>query len=108
MGRADFALSVLEMFRTESVKMLQELVRGLKEKNYELTTRSAHTLRGMAATVSAKQLSSLAAEAETRAMTGDWDAVEQQISALRREVDSCAIFIPNALKAASATHAQRD
>jgi len=98
MGRADFAQSVLEMFRTESVKMLEELVRGLKEKNYELTTRSAHTLRGMAATVAAKQLSSLAAEAETRATTGDWDAVERQISALRRELDSCSGFIPHALK----------
>ena len=48
----------MDKFRTNSVETLEGIVRGLKEKNPELTIRSAHTLKGMAGTILAEPLSS--------------------------------------------------
>ena len=99
-GRRDFAEQVLSKFRTHSVETLDAIVRGLKDRNAELITRSAHTLKGMAATVSAESLRQAAADAEVRARAGDWDAVQAQLDELRRQLDSCLVFIPKALATA--------
>ncbi len=97
-GRHDFVEKVLTKFRAQSVETLELIVRGVKEKNGDLATRSAHTLKGMAATVSAEALRQAAADAESKSHCGDWDAVEQQLAKLRTEVDSCVAFIPELLK----------
>ena len=100
-GRRDFAESVLLKFRGQSVETLEAIVRGLKEKNGELTTRSAHSLKGMAATVSAEPLRQAAADAEAKARAGHWDAVQAQLEEIRRQVDACVAFIPSVLAKAS-------
>ncbi len=100
-GSREFADKVLSKFRIQSVETMDALVRGLKEKNAELTTRSAHTLKGMAATVSAEPLRAAAANAETKAHEGDWDGVQQQLDELRWQLDSCLAFIPKTLASAS-------
>jgi signal transduction histidine kinase/DNA-binding response OmpR family regulator len=96
-GRREFAAKVLEKFRTQSIQTLEGLVRGLKEKDAELTTRSAHSLKGMAGTVAAEALRQAAADAEAKSRAGDWDAVQRQLEQVRREVDCCLAFIPTAL-----------
>ena len=100
-GRRDFAEKVLSKFRDQSAETLEAIVRGLKEKNGELTTRSAHSLKGMAATVSAEALREAAADAEAKACAGDWGAVQEQLDELRRQLDSCLAFIPKAWATAS-------
>ncbi len=100
-GHRDFAEKVLLKFRAQSVETLEILARALKEKNGELTTRSAHSLKGMAATVSAESLRQAAADAESKARAGDWDAVQAHLDELRRQVDACVAFIPKALTTAA-------
>ena len=99
-GNHEFAGKLLEKFRTQSVEVLDGLVRGLKDGDGELATRSAHTLKGMAATVSAEPLRAAAADAEERSRAGDWDAVQRQLDALRAEVDRCVAFIPQVMPGA--------
>ncbi|HEV8603749.1 MAG TPA: response regulator [Tepidisphaeraceae bacterium] len=96
-GRQDFAEKVLAKFRTQSVEILEALVLGLKEKNAELTIRSAHSLKGMAGTVSAEPLRKAAADAEEKSRSGDWSGVERQLEHVRRELDRCLAFIPTVL-----------
>jgi Amt family ammonium transporter len=92
-GNRDFAGKVLEKFRIHSVETLEGLVRGFKEKDGELAIRSAHTLKGMAAMVSAEALRRSAAETEARSKAGDWDAVERQLQTIRGQLDSAIAFI---------------
>ena len=96
-GRRDFAERVLEKFRAQSTEVLESIARGLGEKNGELATRSAHSLKGMAATISAEALRRNAAEAEAKAHAQDWDALAAQLDGLRKELDACLSFIPHAL-----------
>jgi CheY-like chemotaxis protein/HPt (histidine-containing phosphotransfer) domain-containing protein len=96
-GRRDFAGKVLEKFRVQSTEVLESIARGLGEKNGELATRSAHSLKGMAATISAESLRRNAAEAEARAHAQDWDELAVQLEGLRKELDACLAFIPSAM-----------
>ena len=96
-GRRDFAEKVLEKFRVQSTEVLESIARGLGERNGELATRSAHSLKGMAATISAESLRRNAAEAEARAHAQDWDALAVELEGLRKELDACLAFIPRAL-----------
>jgi len=100
-GRRDFAEKVLSKFRAQSVEILEAIVRGLEQKDGELTTRNAHSLKGMAATVSAESLRQAAADAEAKARSGDWDAVQGQLDEVRRQLDSCLAFIPETLDTAA-------
>lgn len=66
---------------------------SLKAKDGELITRSAHNLKGMAATVGAESLHQVAAAAEVRSRAGDWDAVERQVEQICAELDRCLGFV---------------
>ena len=94
-GQHVFAGRVLEKFRVQSLVTLEALRNGMNDKNSELTTRSAHTLKGMAGTIAAESLRMAAGEAEAQSHAGDWDALERQLEQIRRELDSCLAFIPN-------------
>jgi signal transduction histidine kinase/DNA-binding response OmpR family regulator len=96
-GNQNFLKKLLDKFRTNSVETLEGIVRGLKEKDPELTIRSAHTLKGMAGTILADPLSQAAAEAEALSRASDWDGVERQLERVHRELRCCIEFIPDVL-----------
>jgi signal transduction histidine kinase/DNA-binding response OmpR family regulator len=100
MGNAAFVETVLAKFRTQSVDMLDALTKAIADRNSEQTTRNAHSLKGMSATMSAERLSQAAARAEQQSRAGDWDAVERQLNDVRQELDACLAFIPSALATA--------
>jgi CheY-like chemotaxis protein len=93
-GRKDFAEKVLAKFRVQSVELLEALVKSAREKDGAVATRTAHTLKGMAATVAAEPLKNAAAVAETLSSAADWDGVESQIASLRKELEECLAYIP--------------
>jgi two-component system, sensor histidine kinase and response regulator len=101
-GRRDLAEKVLAKFREQSIQTLEALVHSLQQGNGELITRSAHSLKGMAATISAEPLRQAAADAEAKARAGNWEAVQTQLDELRNELDRCLAYIPQALGAAPA------
>jgi CheY-like chemotaxis protein/HPt (histidine-containing phosphotransfer) domain-containing protein len=102
-GRDEFARQILAKFREQSVQILDTLVQGCQQRDGELATRSAHSLKGMAATVSAEPLRQAAARAEAVSRAGDWDAVEQHLNGLRRELEECLAFAAQLSSGASAT-----
>jgi signal transduction histidine kinase/CheY-like chemotaxis protein/HPt (histidine-containing phosphotransfer) domain-containing protein len=94
-GKREFAEKILEKFRVQSVELLESLVRSAREKDKEAATRSAHTLKGMAATVAAEPLKHAAALAESLSASRDWEGVESQLGRLKQELDECLAFIPS-------------
>lgn len=94
----DFAKKVLLKFRDQSIQTLQILTQASRSKDGQLATRSAHTLKGMAATVAAEPLQEAAAAAEQESHAGNWDTFEKQLQQLQEKLDCCLEFIPNALE----------
>jgi two-component system sensor histidine kinase/response regulator len=92
-GNRDFARQVLGKFQEQAVETLTALLGALQARNAELTVRSAHSLKGMAATISAEALRQAAAVAEARARSFDWPAVEKQLDEIRAQIDECHDFI---------------
>ena len=84
---------MLEKFRANSIETLEGLVRGVKARDGELAMRSAHSLKGMAAMVSAEALRRSAAETEARSRAGAGDAVERHLESVRGELDAAFAFI---------------
>jgi HPt (histidine-containing phosphotransfer) domain-containing protein len=103
-GKQEFVEKVLSKFREQSITILTDLARGVHERNTEQATRTAHTLKGMAGTISATALQQCAAEAEQKSRASDWDAVQHQIEQLRAEIHRCIAFI-EASKASKASTA---
>jgi len=93
-GRRDFAEKVLQKFRSESVQTLDSLTRAVNERNGQLAARTAHSLKGMAATVAADSLRQAAADAEATAARDDWNALQSQLDHLRECVEQCLAIIP--------------
>jgi signal transduction histidine kinase/DNA-binding response OmpR family regulator/HPt (histidine-containing phosphotransfer) domain-containing protein len=100
-GNRPIAEKVLDKFRAQSLQMLEDLTRGLKDGNGELATRSAHTLKGMAGLIAADALERIAGDAEAHLRCGDFEQVEEQLEQLRSEIDRCNNYIPSLLSSES-------
>jgi HPt (histidine-containing phosphotransfer) domain-containing protein len=97
MGNVAFVEKILGKFRDQSAEVLSELVKGVAARDAALAYRTAHTLKGSAANLSAVPLQESAARIEQLARDNDFAAVEQEINDLRRELDRCIAYMPKAL-----------
>ncbi|HET6249432.1 MAG TPA: ATP-binding protein [Tepidisphaeraceae bacterium] len=104
-GYHDFAAQVLVKFQAQSIACFDAIVQAAKEKNSDVARRSAHTLKGMAGTVSADKLRDAAAVAEAKSTDGQWDALDQELQRVRAELDICVAYIPKMLERAAPTPA---
>jgi two-component system sensor histidine kinase/response regulator len=89
-GNHEFVEKVLSKFRNESIQTLGALIEGLKVGDGELAVRSAHSLKGMAATVSANSVSRVAAELEAQS-----------------ELDVCLASIPTRVESQNVANGAR-
>jgi CheY-like chemotaxis protein/HPt (histidine-containing phosphotransfer) domain-containing protein len=92
-GKREFMDQVLAEFRAQSLMLLEELITAITQKDVELATKRAHTLKGMAGTVSANGVKQFAAAAELCLRREDWTAAEQELSQLEVEVGRCIVAI---------------
>ncbi|QTN28683.1 response regulator [Rhodoferax sp. AJA081-3] len=63
-GSREFYQTVVTVFRQDGITQRDGLLQALAERDYPAALRSAHTLKGLAATVGAKPLAAAAAHAE--------------------------------------------
>jgi signal transduction histidine kinase/DNA-binding response OmpR family regulator/HPt (histidine-containing phosphotransfer) domain-containing protein len=92
-GKREFMDQVLAEFRAQSLVLLEELITAFSRKDMQLATKRAHTLKGMAGTVSANGVKQLAAAAERCLHREDWTAAERELSQLEVEVGRCIVAI---------------
>ena len=86
---------MLGLFVSSTEGLLEELARALERKDATLAARQAHQIKGASSYLGAAEVTSLAAEAETRAKAGELDAcrvaledLEAAFISVRLEIDS--------------------
>ncbi|SMC25791.1 PAS domain S-box-containing protein [Desulfacinum hydrothermale DSM 13146] len=92
-GDMELAWEILEDFVEELPQRLQEMREGLQSGDMENVKRSAHTLKGSAANVSAKGLSHCALQVEHAAAEGDPERVEAGLEEVRREAERLERYV---------------
>jgi signal transduction histidine kinase/DNA-binding response OmpR family regulator len=90
-GNTTVFVNILEAFLRDSVLVPDQLATQLANAQRDDAVRTLHTLKGLAATVGATGLSSVAAQLESRAKSGfDLSDHGEVVSQLRIRVDTCA------------------
>jgi HPt (histidine-containing phosphotransfer) domain-containing protein len=106
-GKRDFVEQVLAEFRTHSLALLSELVSAHSRRDIDTAGRRVHTLKGMAATMSADGVRELAAEAEKCLRRVDWDGAEKELNRLQSEIDHWCLAISETLAQAQYSEVER-
>lgn len=87
-GKVDFAKRLLNLFATESEKQAMQLQSQFESSNLTAVARTAHTLKGSAANISAAGLSQTAARLEQAAKGGEEEACRELVCQIVGELKS--------------------
>jgi len=86
---------VLQKFGEQLDARLDEILTAADAHDADACRKSAHQLKGTAATVAATSLSKVAAELEHLSADGNLNDVAALLDSLRHEVDRCVKEIPH-------------
>jgi len=95
MTNVDLAVAMLDCFERQVGNDLQNLRRAVAEQNLDLAARSAHTIKGSAANLSAEAVRASAFEIEKAARGHLLEESQRQLDLLVAEVDRCLAYLPN-------------
>ena len=93
-GKAAFAQKMLDKFSVQAATGVQSLMDALASKQIPEAERSAHTIKGMAATVGAEPLKRVAAEIELALRTAEMTDMEGKLAQLKSELQRCTDALP--------------
>ena len=82
----------LELFPEEISQKIEELKTTIRENNAEAIKHHAHTIKGMAANISAGRLRDAAYEVETAAKQGDAETAKQLVEKLEQEAQRLGVL----------------
>jgi Amt family ammonium transporter len=94
MGDVAFAESLLETFKRDCGQRFDEILRHADERDMQAAGQAAHGLKGIAGTVAASNVQTIAAELEAASKAGDVDGVRDLVDSLRNEVIQCLDYTP--------------
>jgi putative two-component system response regulator len=92
-GDASFATAVIERFRVQAISEVQRIEQALAGADFDTLRRAAHSLKSMAAYVSADIASDLSRQIEDLASKKQTDGITQLIVKLREQVDAAVSWI---------------
>jgi Amt family ammonium transporter len=102
-GNKKIASKILAMFQTQVGKNIEALQSEIAAGNADQLRRSAHTLKGCAANISAEPIRQLAAELERLGATDQLSGAGQQLELLKAEADRCLKYIAQTVQDEAAT-----
>lgn len=105
MGNTAVATIVLDKFETQLRSDIRDIEDGVGTHHAERIVRTAHALKGSAGAAAAADLQRLASSVEAHARRNGADAILQELSALRAEVERCLGYVPAAREALRSGHA---
>lgn len=107
MGNAAVAALVLDKLETQLRADIREIEERCGAQDAGQIARIAHALKGSAGAAAATTLHALAASVEGMARQDQLDAIAQEISGLRIEVERCLGYLPTARRVLeSGAHSQ--
>lgn len=80
----DFGL-LIETFKQDSTERLKKLYEVVQGADADLIRRSAHSFKGSSSNVGAKQLSTLCAALEKKALAGELNGLTEDVQAIEQE-----------------------
>jgi len=96
MGNADIACLVLDKFERQLKADIRTIEERLAVQDAGDIARTAHALKGSAGAAAAAELQHLAARIEGLARQDRLDAIAQELTGLRAEVERCLGYMPMA------------
>lgn len=93
----DELAEIVTVFCTELTDMLTAMEASASQADYVMLAQLCHSLKGTAANLRVKELSSLAGELECRAKQQEKDAVSDLLPRLRQTAAECIAAIEAAL-----------
>jgi signal transduction histidine kinase/DNA-binding response OmpR family regulator len=97
-GKASLAERLLAQFEQQLATQVDALHESLVRRDREVFTRTAHTVKGAAANMSAGHLSDVAGELERLGAAADFDAAAKSLESLADQVRACRAFVPAAVE----------
>jgi len=97
MGNVAFLKRTLTKFQTRGMLDVDGLQRAISDGNHAEATRLAHSIKGIAANLSASRMYAVAGEIENFGRADRIDAATGMIDSLRAEVSRCVAFVPVAI-----------
>jgi two-component system sensor histidine kinase/response regulator len=88
--------TVLDKFEAQAKRDVDQLENSVRASDTQATARVAHGLKGAAGMVSADNLARMAAEIEQLGRSSQLDLAEEHLTALRKEVQRCIEYLPEA------------
>ena len=82
---SDLIMTALENYRSEWQDLIRPMRAALQADDLDSLTRHAHSIRGVAATISGVAVTDLALAIETRARHGERDGLEAQIDLIEQQ-----------------------
>ena len=86
---------ILNKFEANATKYLEDIEKSVEAADAEQVGRMAHSLKGVAANLSAEALRKVAFEIEQIAKLGDLANVGQCLEKLRNEINRCLEYLPD-------------
>ncbi|MDB5300880.1 MAG: integral rane sensor hybrid histidine kinase [Phycisphaerales bacterium] len=97
-GKASLAERLLAQFEQQLASQVDVLHESLERRDCEVFTRTAHTVKGAAANMSAGHLSDVAGELERLGAAADFDAAAKSLELLADQVRECRAYVPAAVE----------
>ena len=85
MGDRELAASIIEIFIQNTANLIESMLAEIDANNLDQVSKLAHSLKGSAASISAKLLSSMAYELEKSASKTAPENIREQIAKLKAE-----------------------
>ncbi len=104
-GKSDLAMRLLRTFSDGMNAQLNELRQTLQSRDWPLLLRTAHTIKGASANLSAERVSAAASSLELLGQTADVDASLEALQRLDAAMRECREYI-NAIPSAAALAAE--
>lgn len=88
---------LLQMSVDEARGLLDQIARGIKERDTKAVMAAAHQLKGLASTMTIDKLAKLSFELETSARQEQWDRIPETTSLLEHEYQYVANYVAEVL-----------
>lgn len=92
-GNEEFELELLQIFLTETTKLLQRAQYAILHHDRPQLAHAAHQMKGGSGNIGMTEMARLCRELETMTQAEDWEQAGQQVEAIARSLNYVANYL---------------